>query len=138
MWCIFNKGIWKDLERLFRKTLSRSTDKHMIMTGTFGQSELPDMDLKQHKLFLSLPDKMSVPLFIWKLDWNVNTEVGVVYIGMNNPYKTIDKSVYICNFIPCPGRLTRKSYSKELLYCCTKDSFEETFGRIDPVVYKEF
>lgn len=139
-WFIFNEGIWKDLEKLVRRNLQRSTcNNRLFVTGTLGKSEVYDLNVQKHPIHLAPPRSLTVPLYIWKLEYDINKKRGVVWIGMNNPYRQIDKTVYICDVIACPGSLRRSSFfSKELVYCCEFRSFQRAFGELDPFTFKEF
>ncbi|XP_060870689.1 uncharacterized protein LOC132945082 [Metopolophium dirhodum] len=163
-WQIFNGDMWADLEQSTRTKLSRKngTSTQVIVTGTYDTCTLADVDDVQQPLYLDLPGAIRVPLFYWKLHYDVDAADGIVYIGLNNPYKEIDDSVYICpNICPDgyhgrgyqgrdhrnnktetePGRGDRNDPEPDandgLIYCCTKKSFEEAYGELDPIVYKQ-
>jgi len=149
--------MWADLEQSTRSKLSKNngTSTHVIVTGTYDTCTLADVDDVQQPLYLDLPGSIRVPLFYWKLYYDVDAADGIVYIGLNNPYKEIDDSVYICPNI-CPdgyhgrgyqGRDPRSNKAETgpdpepdandgLIYCCTKKSFEEVYGKLDPIVYR--
>lgn len=150
-WQIFNGNMWADLEQSTRTKLDQDSGKsrHIIITGTYDVCTLADVDDVQQPLYLDLPGSITVPLFYWKLYYDVDTADGIVYIGLNNPYKTIDDSVFICPNI-CPdgyhgrGYLDKGSENDDpepdanngLIYCCTKESFENVYGKLDPIVYR--
>lgn len=150
-WQIFNGNMWADLEQSTRTKLDQDngTSRHVIITGTYDVCTLADVDGVQQPLYLDLPDSIPVPLFYWKLYYDVDAEDGIVYIGLNNPYKTIDDSVYICPNI-CPDGYHGRGYldsgrmnddpepdaNNGLIYCCTKESFENVYGKLDPIVYR--
>jgi len=160
-WQIFNGDMWADLEQSTRSKLSKEngTSTHVIVTGTYDTCTLADVDNVQQPLYLDLPGAIRVPLFYWKLYYDVDAADGIVYIGLNNPYKEIDDSVYICPNI-CPDGYHGRGYQGRdhqndktetgpddgndpepdandgLIYCCTKKSFEEVYGELDPIVYK--
>lgn len=140
MWYEYSRGIWLDVERLFRRSMSRNIYKHVIVSGTFSTCFLPNKTENLHPFYLSLPASISVPEFIWRMDYNLDREAGIVFIILNNPYKEIDLNAYICESIPCPGGLKRRNTLslKGFLYCCTKASFEAVYGRIDPIVYWDY
>lgn len=161
-WQIFNGDMWADLEQTTRTKLSNEdgSSKHVIVTGTYDVCTLADVDDVQQPLYLDLPGSIPVPLFYWKLYYDVDAEDGIVYIGLNNPYKEIDDSVYICPNI-CPAGYHSRGYQGRgprnnpdesgqqndqndsadandgLIYCCTKDSFEQVYGKLDSIVYRQ-
>lgn len=108
---------------------------------------MPDVNGVQQPLYLDLPESIPVPLFYWKLYYDLDEDDGVVYIGLNNPYKDIDEDVYICPNI-CPGGFktnAKKPHANKdepdanngLVYCCTKKDFEQVYGQLDPIVFVE-
>lgn len=141
-WQIFNEKEWKAVENRTRQTLidgPSSDGEWLIVTGTHGSCTLPDKDGKQQPLFLDPPSSIPVPLFYWKLVHNTRTGNSTVYMGLNNPYKEINDSLYLCPNT-CPGDYDNGEAGVDanqgLVYCCTKESFESFYGELDPIVYK--
>ncbi|XP_025194442.1 uncharacterized protein LOC112594053 [Melanaphis sacchari] len=150
-WQIFNGDMWAELEQSTRTKLDKdnSSSRHVIVTGTYGVCTLADVDNVQQPLYLDLPNSIPVPLLYWKLHYNVDSADGIVYIGLNNPYKKIDDSVFICPNT-CPDGHHNRGYldngrpnsepepdaNDGLIYCCTKESFEKAYGELDPIVYR--
>lgn len=134
-WQIFNGKLWSGLEETIRQKMNDNPSKHLIVTGTYGSCTLPDVDDVQRPLFLDFPDSIPVPLYFWKLHYDLDLDNGTVYIGLNNPYKEIDDSVYICPDV-CPGEFDNDD-NDGLIYCCTKESFENAYGSLDPIVYRQ-
>jgi len=137
-WQIFNGYMWSELEENLRSGIVNNTDgRHVIVTGSYGSCTLADRDGVQRPLFLDLPHSIPVPLFYWKMYYDINTDFGIVYIGLNNPYKRIDGSVYICpNICSDSDGNGRPDANRGLVYCCTKKSFEDVYGKLDPVIYR--
>lgn len=146
-WQIFNGNKWAHLEELTRDKMDNdtATARHLIVTGTYGSCTLPDVDGVQQPLFLDLPDGIPVPLFYWKLYYDLDKQDGLVYVGLNNPYKEIDDSVYVCPNV-CPDGYDKHDGSdgdeqedanQGLIYCCTKESFEKVYGQLDPIVFQQ-
>lgn len=126
------------MERIIKINLAQSRNKHVIVTGTYGTCKLYDEEEIERPLYLAVNYHITVPLYVWKLSYDLELKNGVVYIGMNNPYRRVDRNNTICDVILCPGgMLERRSIDKQLLFCCTKDSFEDTYGRIDVTVYRQ-
>lgn len=120
--------------------MSKNIYKHVIVSGTYGSCLLPNKTQDLHPLHLSLPTGITVPEYIWRMDYNMDREAGIVFLILNNPYKKINLKTYICEDIPCPGGLKRKSIFslKGFLFCCSKAGFEKIYGRIDPIVYWDY
>lgn len=137
-WSIFQEYLWKNLERVIKINLAQSKNKHVIVTGTYGTCTLQDESEIERPLHLAVNQRMTVPLYIWKLSYDLSLKNGIVYIGMNHPYKKVDRNNTICDVILCPGgMLDRRAIDRQLLFCCTKESFEITYGKIDHTVYRE-
>lgn len=118
--------------------MAAGKSKHLIVTGTYLTCLLPDRFDIQRPLFLSLPKSVAVPYYLWKLDYDLDAKSGVVFVGMNNPYKLVDDSMYICNVVTCPGTLVQQSKIILLFYCCDLESFEKAYGKINPIIYQQF
>lgn len=140
MWYEYNDGIWSDVERLFRRSMSKNIYKHVTITGTYGTCLLPNKTDDLNPFHLYPPRGVTVPEYIWRLDYNLDRELGIVFLILNNPYKEVNLKAYICESIPCPGGLKRKSVHslKGFLFCCTKAGFEKVYGRVDPIVYWDY
>lgn len=156
-WQLFNGKLWAKLEGSTRRKLSNGTARHLIITGSYGSCTLPDENGEEQALFLDPPDNIPVPMFYWKMFYDLDQADGIVYIGLNNPYREIDESVYLCPNI-CPEGFEKDDYesgdddddnedksddddneadaNQGLIYCCTKKSFEEFYGQLDPVVFQ--
>lgn len=140
-WGMFNRGIWRDVETLIRLKMSHAKKRHMLVTGTHDVMVLHDVHRFTHPFYLALPTEMAVPQYIWLMDYNLDDNTGIVFIGRNNPYDALRaKSKFtICPAIPCPGNLIRRrDYSRDLLYCCTKHTFELAYGAIDHEAHKPY
>lgn len=140
-WQIFNGDLWADLEETTRLKLDNDTSGggRLIVTGTYGSCTLPDVDGVQRPLFLDPPSALPVPLFYWKLVYDARAQDGVVYIGLNDPYREIEDGLFLCPNT-CPGGYRDNGAGQDanqgLIYCCTKGSFERFYGELDPIVYR--
>ncbi|VVC35734.1 Extracellular Endonuclease, subunit A,DNA/RNA non-specific endonuclease [Cinara cedri] len=146
-WQSFNGYAWNHLEMWTRYRMDNSTGRRVIVTGTYGSCTLPDVDGVEQPLFLDPPTDIPVPLFYWKLYYDADAEDGMVYVGLNNPYMKIDESAYICPNL-CPdgyrgngdtsyvAAAGKNDENDGLIYCCSKESFEEVYGRLDPIVFR--
>lgn len=129
------------METRTRQTLTNETsndDGWLIVIGTYGSWTLPDKDGKQRPLFLDPPSRIPVPLFYWELVHNTRTKNGIVYMSLNNPYKEIDDSQYLCpnTYLgDYDNAGAGMNANESLVHCCTKKSFKEFYGELDPIVY---
>lgn len=143
-WQTFNKRAWRIVEKYFRQKLSQdSMSRHIIIAGTYGTSTLPDSESVQQTLYLTLnPPGITVPKYIWKMDFDIVKNTGMVFIGLNDPYSKVNRSSYICKTTPCPRMFRHnlrfhKDCDQESVYCCTSESFEETYGKLDPLRWQK-
>lgn len=81
---------------------------------------------------------MPVPEFFWKMDYDVIQKKGIVFLGFNGPFKAVETIKQACATTPCPNRFRRKSYTRDLFYCCSKEAFEDSFGKFSPILFEEF
>jgi len=133
-WQIFNGQLWAEVEDIVRQNMDEEPSDYLIVTGTYGSCTLPDVDGVQRPLFLDWPDGgIPVPMYYWKMHYDFELDDATVYVGLNHPYAEIDDSVYICPDI-CPGQFGSDA-DDGLVYCCTKESFENVYGPLDPIVY---
>lgn len=56
-----------------------------------GVATLPDVNGQEVELYLRPDDRtMPVPRLFYKLLYNANSQAGIVFGGMNNPYETLE------------------------------------------------
>lgn len=92
---------------------------------------------------------MPVPLFFWKLLFDADDKTNnIVYIGLNNPYaqiKDIERELPCKDPVKCEDIEPSTDFSavvdvdyanKGYIMCCTKESFEEVYGELDPIVFE--
>lgn len=73
-WEVFNKNIWKRAEAFISQQLAYGSTFNVIIAGTIGVCTLPDIDNIERPLYLYYPDRIPVPLFIWKMVLNYTTK----------------------------------------------------------------
>lgn len=114
----------------------RGNRDHIIVTGTYKVVTLKDVNGTDREFHLRMPSRLSVPKYFWKMYYDVEMKSGTVFIGLNNPYSKVDPNAFFCETIKCPGQVLRKSSNKSAIFCCTKDSFEKVYGKLDPMVFE--
>lgn len=135
----FTYYVWKDVERSFRYDMANGQNRQVVVSGTYQVLTLRDLDYVSHPLYFAPSGRMPVPMFVWKMDYNLDTKSGLVYVGLNNPYSWFNITMKICEPVPCRQSLVvRRKYHPAMLYCCTKESFEKTYGELDPIVFEEY
>lgn len=143
-WQTFNKRTWRIVEKYFRMKLAQDPlSRHIIIAGTYGSYTLPDSENVQQTLYISLkPRGIIVPKYFWKMDFDILQNTGIVFIGLNDPYTRVNNSSYICETTPCPSMFRNavrkyKTSFQGFVYCCTLKSFEETYGKLDPLKWQK-
>lgn len=115
-----------------------ASGKHLIATGTANLTNLDPQKTDGDRDFaLIWPETIPVPVFIWKLVYDVQNKNGTVFIGLNTPFKRSDPTKHVGEKIPCPGSFGRQLPGLETVYCCTKESFEKAYGPLDPVIFED-
>lgn len=84
-----------------------------LYTGTYGVMVYPDVHKKEQEIFLALNEKtgqrqIPAPRFYYKVLIADEIQAGIVFIGVNNPYLTLNmiKSKYIL----CPDVSAQVGY----------------------------
>ncbi|XP_017864155.1 PREDICTED: uncharacterized protein LOC108614509 [Drosophila arizonae] len=134
-WQSFNGGNWERVESSVRKFVA---DQHLTVdcyTGTWGVSTLPDFEGIERELYLDFDENnnglIPVPKLYFRVIIDRASREGIVLVGVNNPYVTLEQiqSDYIlCEDI---GHLVSwVSWIKEDLhegysYACSVEDFTE-------------
>lgn len=138
-WYKFHMIMWRRMQEAIDVILlKKNSDRFLIVSGTYSTFTLHDKTIRLRSLYLYLPNTFNVPKFIWKLVYNYNTRKGTVYIGLNTAFHTLIKERRMCKASMCPGFPSSDEFVRAFVYCCSKDAFELTYGRIDPYVYQKF
>lgn len=139
MWYKFHMIMWRRLQEAIDLILIRKISKrYLVLTGTYGTFGLHDKQIKPRGVYLYLPNTLRVPKFIWKMVYNYDIRKGTVFIGLNTAFQTHIREKRICKASMCPGFPSRDEFDRAFVYCCSKESFERAYGRIDPYVYNKF
>lgn len=142
LWSNFYNDIWLHIEEFVSRRLLRGSNTHLISTGTYQIFNLPDVNNVSVPLYLKYPNRIPVPQFIWKLDYEAGGLTAPrVIIGFNSPsYQKDypeDSPLFICDVIECPNVVQSilRGANYGLVYCCTKKSFEKTYGLFRPIMF---
>lgn len=140
-WQEFNGDRWAELEKSYREALGKDKDIHLVVTGTYGSCMLPDVNDIEQSLFLDPPKNIPVPLFYWKIMYDLFENKGIVFLGMNNPYKEVDQSMFICENECVGGYKSKLNNSRNEndsnIFCCSIESFEKVYGKLDPIIFEK-
>ncbi|KAH8307462.1 hypothetical protein KR044_012644, partial [Drosophila immigrans] len=132
-WQSFNGGNWERVESSVRKFVADRNLTTDCYTGTWGVSTLPDVDGVERELYLDFDENnnglIPVPMLYFRVIIDRETREGIVLIGVNSPYVTLEqiqKDYILCEDIG--HRLSWVSWLKEDLhegysYACTVEDF---------------
>ncbi|XP_055855487.1 uncharacterized protein LOC129918787 [Episyrphus balteatus] len=134
-WQIFNAGTWSAVENGIRRFLETKKIEVDCYTGTWGVISLPNSKGESKDIYLTVDEnnngEVPVPKLFYKLivDTKSSPQKGVVLIGVNNPYVTMDdlkEDYLICNDISewVPWiRWKRDNIAKGYFFACRVDDF---------------
>ncbi|KAH8364120.1 hypothetical protein KR084_002701 [Drosophila pseudotakahashii] len=134
-WQTFNGGNWEKVETSVRKFVADRNLTTDCYTGTWGVSTLPDVDGVEKELYLDFDQNnnglIPVPKIYYRVVIDRLTREGIVLIGINNPYLTLEqilKDYVLCKDIG--HQLSWLTWYKEDLhegysYACTVEDFIE-------------
>ncbi|XP_023167674.2 uncharacterized protein LOC111597291 [Drosophila hydei] len=134
-WQSFNGGNWERVESSVRKFVA---DQHLTVdcyTGTWGVSMLPDFEGIEQELYLDFDENnnglIPVPKLYFRVIIDRASREGIVLVGVNNPYVTLDQIQ--SDYILCKDighQISWVSWIKEDLhegysYACSVEDFTE-------------
>lgn len=135
-WQTFNGGNWATVEDHLKRFVARRNINTEIYTGTYGILTYKDVKGVQQKIYLSVNNserKVPVPKVYYKVVINAKSRSGIVFIGINNPYATlqdIQKDYTYCQNVM--DKVTYIPWSKNLLmgylYACSVNDFVKAIG----------
>ena len=89
-WQIFNGGNCEALESSVRAYADKKKLFLVVYTGTYGVATLPNVNGIETELYLYVDSNSNkafpLPKFYWKAVYDPKRQVGVVFVGINNPY----------------------------------------------------
>lgn len=131
-WQTFNGGNWEVLENYLKRYVDRKDIRVDIYTGTYGVLTFNDIHGKPREIFLAnngTDRRIPVPKLYYKLVIDKRNSAGIVFLGVNNPYITMNviqrEYVYCENvmdqvkYIPWDKESLEKGY----LYACRVSDF---------------
>ncbi|XP_068142389.1 uncharacterized protein [Drosophila tropicalis] len=132
-WQTFNGGNWEKVETSVRKYVADRNLTTDCYTGTWGVSTLPDVNGTERELYLDFDENhnglIPVPKLYFRVVIDRETREGIVLIGVNNPYASLEqiqRDYILCEDIG--HKLSWLSWYKEDLhegysYACTVEDF---------------
>ncbi|KAH8259815.1 hypothetical protein KR026_011414 [Drosophila bipectinata] len=132
-WQTFNGGNWESVETSVRKFVADRNITTDCYTGTWGVSTLPDVNGIERELYLDFDENnnglIPVPKIYFRVVIDRASLEGIVIIGVNNPYVTLEeikKDYVLCEDIG--HQVSWLTWDKENLglgysYACTVEAF---------------
>lgn len=113
-WQAVNNGNWKVVENAVRAKADQLRDDVIVFTGGHDV-------LKLHNKKISLePDGLDVPKWSWKVVKHVESDAGIAFVTLNNPFATSSPQ-NLCQDICESTKWSwkeRKTLSKGYTICC--------------------
>ncbi|XP_030371966.1 uncharacterized protein LOC115622210 [Scaptodrosophila lebanonensis] len=132
-WQTFNGGNWEKVETSVRKFVADRNLTTDCYTGTWGVSTLPDVEGVPKELYLNFDENnnglIPVPRLYFRIIIDRASREGVVLIGVNNPYASLEE--IMSDYVVCEdigNRLSWVTWEKEDLnegysYACAVEDF---------------
>jgi hypothetical protein len=132
-WQTFNAGNWEALESSVRAYADKKELDLVVYTGTYGVATLPNVNGNETELYLYVDSNnnkaISVPKLYWKVVYDPESQGGVVFVGINNPYLNVSNPLGDC--LICTDVCSNISWvnwdpqniAKGYSYCCEVDDF---------------
>ena len=133
-WQTFNGGNWEALESSVRAYADKKKLDLVVYTGTYGVATLPNVNGNETELYLYVDSNnnkaIPVPKFFCKAVYDPNSQAGVVFVGINNPYVSDPQGDYLICTDVCSKiswvHWDQKNIEKGYSYCCEVDDFRST------------
>lgn len=136
-WKAINNEMWSNIE-IFINHLAESLQSDLkVYTGVHGQIELKTSEGEMKSIFLSSDNRISVPLYFWKIVVDERSGRGIVYVTLNSPFCKVEDVEYLCqDRNPGPTNMKRPlnwgakhcKFECGYSYWCKVDDFLQTSG----------
>lgn len=112
-WQTFNDGNWQKIEIGVKKYVAKRNIDADLYTGTYGIFTYPDVHGKEQEIYLAWDKKagahrIPVPRFYYKVVIAEEIQAGIVFIGVNHPYVSLDQIE--SDYILCPDVSDKVKY----------------------------
>jgi len=133
-WQTFNGGNWERLESSVRAYADKRKLDLIVYTGTYGVATLPNVNGNETELYLYVDNNnnkaIPVPKLFWKAVYDLKSQSGVVFVGINNPHISHPQGDYrvctdVCSKISWVN-WDQRNITRGYSYCCEVDDFRST------------
>lgn len=143
-WTGFNGGNWNSLEVDLRNHISLAKYNTVIYTGTFGVTNLRNTNGRRTDIYLYTDDNnnpvIPVPEYFYKVVYDAENLRGIAFVGINNPYYTIQEAQELAFCSDVCRQDDRFSWltwhpdnmAEGYTFCCTVQDFRATVRHLPP------
>lgn len=110
-WQTFNGGNWEKLETRCRNLVAEWNVDFVVYTGTYGVTTLKDANGVEHEIYLDEENgvgRVPVPKVYYRILHHEESKSGIVIIGVNNPYVTVEEINR--DYVICPDLSDQVSF----------------------------
>ncbi|KAL3277906.1 hypothetical protein HHI36_013247 [Cryptolaemus montrouzieri] len=133
-WGIINSKSWIHLNWRIISFASKINKTFRIFTGTFGNLVLNKYSSHQLHLYYNPPsEKIPIPEVFWKVVYEEIDQLGVAFIGTNNPFLNKHNLKLLCNDISKSVKwieFNNKNMTEGFIYACEVDDLRKTIKYI--------
>lgn len=146
-WQSFNGGNWQAIELGVKKIVAKRNVDTDVYTGTHDVVTYKDVDGIDREFYLASNEtlqRIPVPRFYYKVVIAKSINAGIVFVGINDPYLTIEQINE--KYIICPDvgdqvdyiNWQRKKITAGYSYACSVDDFVKVVDTLPnfPVIKK--
>ncbi|KAJ6648590.1 hypothetical protein Bhyg_03820 [Pseudolycoriella hygida] len=130
-----NSGNWLRVENLARK-LAQSYNVDMeIWTGMYEILKLENSRGELEMMYLSANGKYPVPKWLWKIVKNTSTNSAIVFITLNDPYRSVDEVEEFCPNVCAKASVDTKHFktmTQGYTFCCDLTDFRQVIRVLSP------
>lgn len=138
-WQTFNGGNWAILEANLKRYVDSQNMEIEIYTGTYGVVTYKDVEGIPREIYLAsngTDRRIPVPKVYYKVAIDYSRLAGIVFIGVNNPYATMEE--ILSDYTYCEDVMDKVKYipwnreniQRGHLYACSVNEFAEAIGHL--------
>lgn len=124
-WARLNNDNWNELEKSLRQYASNIHSDFLVYTGTHEIAHVGNVDLFLH---CDSVNHIPVPKYFWKVVYEPQSQAGVAFIGLNNPFDHSEQTFCkdVCDQLRWQITWERKNRNLGFSFCCEVDDFRRT------------
>ena len=141
-WRQIKEGNWNNLEKSIRNYANLLGYELEIRSGTLKTATLPHIGGQEQPVYMTRDNDgtptVEIPRLVWKLVYNRRNYESIVFVSVNNPYRTSTQDLFKYGEVLCycvcdqtEGWFegwNREVFAQGYIYCCTGDEFRASTG----------